>query len=304
MRLFHFLLIAVTVSCSVAFSSTRSRFSKKYVTGMSDLMIFNSTCCFLAAALLTVAAYIAKDTLNAFTFGYGTAYGLLIAVASISALKAFQTGPLSYTTVITSFAMVFPSVAGVLFWNESIKPIKHIGMALILVSIFFAINLKKKDEKKASLIWLMFCFLTLFLNGTNSVMQKWFKMRENSGGTFSFLAVSFFVSAIITLSAFFYLRRTPKEKEKRANSLVRSDMFKRVIIIFSLICGVTTVVSNVLTLYLAGAMDSAVLFPVLNGGGLYTVTIVSVVFFKERLSARQWVGLVTGFAAIMILAVS
>ena len=81
-------------------------------------------------------------------------------------------------------------------------------------------------------------------------------------------------------------------------------MFKRVIIIFSLICGVTTVVSNVLTLYLAGAMDSAVLFPVLNGGGLYTVTIVSVVFFKERLSARQWVGLVTGFAAIMILAVS
>lgn len=178
MRLFHFLLIAVTVSCSVAFSSTRSRFSKKYVTGMSDLMIFNSTCCFLAAALLTVAAYIAKDTLNAFTFGYGTAYGLLIAVASISALKAFQTGPLSYTTVITSFAMVFPSVAGVLFWNESIKPIKYIGMALILVSIFFAINLKKKDEKKASLIWLMFCFLTLFLNGTNK--QRYAEVVQNA----------------------------------------------------------------------------------------------------------------------------
>ncbi len=303
MTLIQFLLIALSVACGVLFSSTRSRFSKKHVTELSDLLIFNSLCAVVASVLLGLVTLITNNEINSFTLVFGLIYGVMITAGSLTALMAFKFGPLSYTTLITAFAMVIPSVAGVLFWNESIKPIKYLGMAMILVSVFFAVDRKKTDEKKTSLKWLFFCILTLFINGSYGVMQKRFYMRENGGGTYAFLMISFIVSAIATFIAYGILSRRKKQNppEKR---LGKSDLFKRVLIIFSLICGSTTVVNNIINTYLAGTMDSAVFFPVLNGCSLYTTIIVSVVIFKERLTKRQWFGLIVGFAAIMLLALS
>lgn len=71
MTLIQFLLIALSVACGVLFSSTRSRFSKKHVTELSDLMIFNSLCAVVASVLLGLVTLITNNEINSFTLVFG-----------------------------------------------------------------------------------------------------------------------------------------------------------------------------------------------------------------------------------------
>ena len=48
-------------------------------------------------------------------------------------------------------------------------------------------------------------------------------------------------------------------------------------------------------------MDSAVFFPVVNGGGLVLTTLAAVLIFKERLSVRRSLGVAFGIVSVIFL---
>ncbi len=72
-------------------------------------------------------------------------------------------------------------------------------------------------------------------------------------------------------------------------------------ILLLMVNGVCVAVNHKLNLYLSGIIDSAVFFPVVNGGGLILTTLSAVFLFREKLSRRQWVGLVLGMLATFCL---
>ena len=65
--------------------------------------------------------------------------------------------------------------------------------------------------------------------------------------------------------------------------------------------GVCVAANNKYNLYLSGVMDSAVFFPIINGGGLILTTLAAVVMFGERLSKKQWIGIALGIASVIFL---
>ena len=65
--------------------------------------------------------------------------------------------------------------------------------------------------------------------------------------------------------------------------------------------GACVAVNNKFNLYLSGVMDSAVFFPIVNGGGLVLTTLAAVLLFKEKLSTKQWIGVVLGIASVVFL---
>ena len=65
--------------------------------------------------------------------------------------------------------------------------------------------------------------------------------------------------------------------------------------------GVLQAVNHKLNLYLSGVMDSAVFFPIVNGGGLVLTTLLAVTLFRERLDGRQWVGLILGIVSVVLV---
>ena len=68
-----------------------------------------------------------------------------------------------------------------------------------------------------------------------------------------------------------------------------------------LVSGVCVAINNKFNLYLSGVMDSAVFFPIVNGGGLVLTTLVAVLLFKEKLSKKQWIGIVLGILSVVFL---
>ena len=69
-----------------------------------------------------------------------------------------------------------------------------------------------------------------------------------------------------------------------------------------MVSGACVAVNNKLNLYLSGVMDSAVFFPIVNGGGLVLTTVAAFLLFKEKLTKKQWVGLIVGICAVVFLA--
>ena len=48
-------------------------------------------------------------------------------------------------------------------------------------------------------------------------------------------------------------------------------------------------------------MNPVIFFPIVNGGGILLSGIAAIAVFREKLSAKQWIGLATGFVSIMCL---
>ena len=65
--------------------------------------------------------------------------------------------------------------------------------------------------------------------------------------------------------------------------------------------GVCVAAQNKLSLYLAGVMDSAVFFPIVNGGGLVLMIVASLILFREKMQKRQWIGILLGIVSVVFL---
>ena len=59
--------------------------------------------------------------------------------------------------------------------------------------------------------------------------------------------------------------------------------------------------NNKLNLYLSGVIDSMLFFPLVNGGNIILTTIMSFAVFHEKLSKRQWGGMLVGMIAVLFL---
>ena len=113
-------------------------------------------------------------------------------------------------------------------------------------------------------------------------------------------AVSFVYSAVNV--AMIYLKRGKREKNQ---AQVEGENKKKLYTLLSfalmVVCGVGTAMNHKLNLYLSGAMDSAVFFPVFNGSVLVLTVVMAVVLFHERLSLKKWIGVIFGSIAVMLL---
>ena len=67
--------------------------------------------------------------------------------------------------------------------------------------------------------------------------------------------------------------------------------------------GLGTVGANKLNLYLSGVMESAVFFPIVNGGSLLLAVLAALLLYRETLPGRKWAGLAVGIAGIFLLCI-
>lgn len=259
----------------------------------ADGFIFNAVGSLVAAAVLLCWGGV--GLCSAFTVLLGLAFGAVTALQSITNFSALQCGPMSYTSVIISFSTVISALSGVIFFDESIGWAQILGIVLMLVS--FALAAKGGDGKRANLKWLMLCLIAFATTGGIGVMQKIHQSSEYRGELGGFLVIAFVSSAVIcALFSVLMMKRSKRPVDANAS---KKPLW--LVIAVMVACGVGVAVNNKFNLYLSGVMPSAVFFPIVNGGGLVLSTLAALLIFKERLTHRQWVGVVIGIVSVVFL---
>lgn len=291
-----YLLLAFSVFITLTFCIIRNSISKKHIKNRADLQLFNAVSSAASAVLLIVFALVTGAAApSPYTIILGVVFGVFTAVQSLTHMQALKIGPLSYTTLIVTAAMLIPAFSGPFLFDESVTWVKYIGAALMAVCIVLSVINTGGDSKKATFKWLVLSVASMLFSGFIGILQKVHQSSDFKSELIGFLVVAFCVSELYSVCLTLYYSKVKGERPT-----LRMDL-KSLILPFAVTVGIFVALANQINLYLSGVMDAIIFFPVVNGAGLILSIAVSAFLLKERLTPVRWCGIAVGTLAIFVL---
>ena len=290
-----YILLVISMAACLGVMLVRKVYMDRSGSGFAPTFLFNGLSCLVAAPVIMMFG--GFDKVSLFTVLLGIGFGIVTSISAIATLKAISIGPVSYTTLICALSTVISALSGALFFNETIALVQIIGMVLMLVTFYLA-TAGGREEKRASFEWLIYCLIAFTCTGGVGVMQKVHQASEYKDEIVPFLVVMFLVSTVFSMILYFIFYK----KEGKNEAWAKCDR-KTIVMLFATMVasGIFGALNNQFNLYLCGVFPSAIFFPVVNGGHLILTTLSALVFFKERLTVRQWIGIAVGIVSVILL---
>ena len=216
----------------------------------------------------------------------GVLFGIMTFVGRRFWILAMAEGPMHITILVTTASMLIPTLSGVLFFGEDFSAFKLIAVVFLIVFLYLASATKSGGGVNGK--WFLFCGLSFLGTGLVGVLQKVHQSSPHSGEFYSFLASAFLISVMIT-----FLLNRPRNGEKEK---MPSRMYW-----FALVSGICVFAMYAINTKLSGVLPSQLFFPLINGSNVIFSSVVAVVIFKERLSAKQIVGMIGGMLSLVAI---
>jgi drug/metabolite transporter (DMT)-like permease len=286
------LILVITAIFLAMQSFSFKKFNVEYMRNLTGYFVFNIILSSILALIFLVAGR-GISPLQTHTILLGIIFGVLYNLTVLVFIKTMENGPLSYSSLFSSCSFIVPIIAGLAFWNESISIYQIIGASVMAVSFYLGVNNKSSTQSKVNGKWIIFGALTLLCNGTLGVLQKEHQLITPGKQINEFLIVAFLTSALISCILFSYLNFIKGEKPGFAVN------FK--VLGLAVFSAIFAAVGNKGVMYLSGNMPGTILFPIVNGGIVILSTIISVLFFRERLNKYELIGLFTGIVSLVLL---
>lgn len=201
-----------------------------------------------------------------------------------------QRNGLSVASVASKMSVIIPIILGVILYNETLGMIKILGILLALIAVFFTSKKETGEIQQASN--LLFPILVFIGAGTIDSSLKYlqtFHVPSNQIGLFS--SVTFFCAFSVGVLTLLFLSLNGKIKFAGRNILG----------------GIALGFPNFFSLYYlvkmleAKAFESATLFTIHNIAIVLVSTFVGILFFKEKISMRNAIGIGLALFALFLV---
>lgn len=280
------LLALIVVFVSVQ-QVTKKAFSNRYSGGP---LTFSAASCIAALVVFLVTAE-GKMTFTWDFVGYSLAFAVSYCFALVFGLLAIKVGPLSLTSLLTSFSLLIPTFYGILALNEQTSVLLYLGLALLLAALVLINFEKKGEEKKITLRWIIYILLGFVGNGMCSTVQKIQQINQEGlyKSEFMIVALGISIVAVGVLAVITERKQILPALKKGAMCFIP--------------CGLANGIVNFLVIYLSapGRMAASVMFPVISGGGIVLTFLISLFIYKEKLSKWQLIGSGLGLVSVILL---
>lgn len=290
-----YLLISLMCIFAVAKITLQSDFSKKSDKSLYDNVFYNMLM-FLVAALF-FSPFLLNGSIQRITLVQGVIMGVLSVIFQFSYICAFSTGKMTLTVIINNFSMLLPIGVSYYMFNEPLGFMKIIGILLALVSLVLVTSKGKKDtisKKSDNILWLVFMVLVFLSNGFISVNQKIYSKIAPNLQIFDFVAIAYISATVISVVILIVIRFLNNQKKSNLSSKM---------LISGASAGVIIGIFQCLNTYAASVIDGAVLYSSYNCVTSILSAAVGRILFKERLSKKQFVGVIIGILCIVFLCV-
>lgn len=274
------LMTTTSIASIVTQNCLHNTVCKKHLTTPRLITLFNFPVYIVSVLIFAVLMFV--EGVSMFTLLLGIVFGVVTALANIYKMRSLSVGPMHLTLLITTSSMLIPTMSGI-FFGEVFSFYKLL-VAFVLI-FFIYLSLGQKGNNKINGKWILFCLLTFLLQGTIGVLQKIHQSSPHKAETGGLLFVAFLCSL-----AFTFVR-------------VKGDLkgLSGKVAIFAIICGVCTFLMNNINLKLSGMIPSQIFFPLINGSAIVLSSAMSIILFKEKLTAKQYIGLVGGILTLIAI---
>ena len=224
---------------------------------------------------------------------YAIINALLYAAGFYSAFVAFKIGPYGLTRLISNFSLTFSIFYGIFFLNEPTTAFTYIGIALIFVAMFL-INYKGKSagdtaEGGISLKWFIYIIITVLSNGFLSIITRMQQIKFDNAcsNEFQFIAIggSFIILATIGLIT----------DRHRLGPILKHGT------LYGIGAGICNGAKNFVTLAIYLYLPLSTVSPLKTSLGMIAAFVVSLIFYKEKYTKRQVLGVLCGVIAVVML---
>ena len=224
---------------------------------------------------------------------YGIISGALFAAASFLTAVALGCGSFVLTKLFLSYSLIIPTGYGLFFLSDPATVITYIALAMMALSIFFT---QKKGEgaehgegkRKTSLVWVVSLTVSVLSAGLFSVMQKLQQVRFDGKYDNEFMIITLGFSVLLLLLIGIIRNRRVLPCTLRHGTG------------YALIAGLSNGATNFLSLTVNAMIPISIAAPSRSGVSIVTSFLISLLIFKEKLSARQVFGVAVGMAALII----
>ncbi len=234
---------------------------------------------------ITAAIIFEKDW-----FEFALILGLtFISTFFIFALSSQKVG-VALTSVASKMSVVIPVIAGLLLLQEKISWLAATGVVIALVAFYLTLGGGKNRSFPKKYVILP---LLLFLgNGINDTLMKYSEHHfvADTNDLILFLSVIFLTALIVGFSI----------SAKRC--IDKKQSISLYTIVGGAILGLINFGSTFYILKAMGIYSSSVVFPVTNAGVVSLSALAGLLFFREKLSTRNWVGILLAILAIVFIA--
>lgn len=233
---------------------------------------------------------------------------ILFALDLFTGIEAIKGTSLVVCNMFSLGGLFVPCVLGIFLFDEPMSVWQWLGLLVFVVSIYFLSAKENKDDKKAVKPFTLRTFFMLvssfLVNGLVMLVQKYFALfvPDRNEAMFSFL--TFGINAVILYASMLLIGL--KKKKSEYDSEERINQIKKLPKAL-LVCGAGLAVAlfmvNLLVTMMASKIDSVVLFTVSSALSIVITALVGALIFKEKLTAKNYIGLVLGFFSCVMVSV-
>ncbi|MBQ4323907.1 MAG: hypothetical protein IJC19_08200 [Clostridia bacterium] len=279
----------ILLALSIALSAGRNLLSKKISSesfGTVGFFQLQAGTFGTGAAVLLLPALTVGGIPSLLTVLYALLYGLLLVGAQWCYTVALGGGNTAVCATVYSLGFILPTLSGMVFWNETVTLWKVFG----IVAVFPALILSGKKQNRNATEGLgstLPLIIAMLCSGGLGILQKVQQSSPYPQQRTTFVCIAFAAAAMLSLFC-----GIGKKSHKRA-----APTFGMA----SAGVGACFALCNLLNTFLAGRMDSTVFFPGLNVGTILLSTVLGVLVFREKLSARHIAVLTLGTVSILLI---
>ena len=284
-----YLIVSIFMNAS---SSVFGKIFNKQNEIKKDSTIFYNFLLMVSVCVGWGLLYVFDFSFNASVLWYSALFAICYTVCSIGIINGLKYGPAMLTSLLIGLSLLVTTIWGFIFWEAEVTVTVIIGLILVVCAITLCLYTKQKNEKTISGKWLFYITLAFFGNAGCTIVQRTQQIQYNGehGNMLMLFATGF--SALVYL--FVYL----KSDRKDTPIMLKTSWWTPVC------AGVCNVILNVFVMLLALTdLSPSLIYPVIGVGGLSVVTVFSLFVFKEKMRWWQWLGVIVGAIATVLLSI-
>ena len=233
---------------------------------------------------------------------------LLFALDLFAGIEAIKGTSLVVCNMFALGGLFVPCVAGIFLFDEPMSIWQWSGLIVFVLSIYFLSAKENKEEKKAARPFTLRTFFMLVLsfivNGLVMLVQKYFALLvpDRNEATFSFL--TFAINAVILYAGMLLIGlKKKKSQSDREERIIQIKKLPKPLLVCGAVLAVALFTINLLVTVMASEIESVVLFTVSSALSIVITALVGALIFKEKLTAKNYIGLVLGFFSCVMVSV-
>lgn len=268
----------------------QGKFGRSVVKTTADVTCYNGLL-FLFAALSFFVIFFELRLPSLLTWLMAAGFGLGSVVFQLAYLSAMKCGPVSLTVLLNNFSVIITSLFGVVAYGEDFTPFKAAGLVLVLCSFVFTVKTEQTDST-FNWKWLALTLTAAVSGAAGSVLLKIHQNTPYHSERTLFVPHAYLVAAVLSAVLVLVFRQRGQPVTFR---------LKPSLLLPTAGAGVVLGLYQFLSLWLARRMDSMVMYPINSCTCILVSFLFGVVFFKDRLTPRQWFGSVLGIVGVVLI---